>query len=139
MKESAPQNPFELVDYDGVLVPELLTHADRENDLNEYIRGWNDQAKSPSEQIVPKIGSADESDVNKLNIRSADNWYKAGAARRYGQFDDHLSKGTGTQEHEKDIFSVMEQMRANPDLIPHDAWLLDDTDEETDSSKARFS
>lgn len=126
MKETSPQNeqnPFELVESNGVLVPEVLTHLGREDDLNEYKKGWNDQSKNPVELVT----------------RNTNNWYGVGATKRHQQFSDTLTTGTSTEDHQKDLFQVMEAMRSNPDLIPHDAWRMGNDDEDGAETPARFS
>lgn len=131
--ESTPQqNPFELIKYKDMFVPELLTHEDREKDLNEYIKGWNDQSKNPVEILVP-VGE-------KTGFRTPENWYQVGAVKRWQQFSDTLSEGTTTIGHEKDLVDVMNNMRNNGISVPDHAWPnTENNDEEEDSSTSRFS
>jgi hypothetical protein len=124
-------NPFELIDVNGVKAPRILTQPGREKDLEEYIRGWNDQKSNPVEQIVSK--------KEKTEIRNAENWYEAGAARKFSVVPDSMNAGTGVQEHEKDLLDVMHLMRQRPDLIPGDAWKKETDDESEDSNSPRFS
>ncbi len=132
-KESFPQkNIFELIEYKGILVPELLTYKGREEDLEEYTKGWNDQSKNPIEILVPK--------EEKTELRTAQNWYQTGAVKRWQRFSDNLSEGTATEEHEKDLDEVMKNMRENGRLIPDDAWPnTDDNDEQIDSDTPKYS
>lgn len=131
LHESVPQqNPFELIKYNNILVPELLTHEGREKDLEDYTKGWNDQSKNSVEVLVPT--------EEKTELRTAKDWYQTGAVKRWQQFSDKLSEGTSTDEHEKDLLEVMDNMRSNSKLIPNDAWSKSN-DDDGRSGKGRFS
>ena len=127
-----PQNPFELVNHKGILVPELLTHEGREKDLEDYTRGWNEQSKNPVEILVPT--------EEKTELRTAKDWYQTGAVKRWQQFSDQLSEGTSTESHEKDLLDVMNNVRVNGRVMPDNAWPnTENNDDDEDSGKARFS
>jgi hypothetical protein len=131
--ESNPQtNPFKLIEHKNILVPEVLTHEGREKDLEDYTKGWNDQSKNPTEILVPT--------EEKTSLRTAKNWYHVGAVKRLQQYSDYSLEGSSTEDHEKDLFDTMSNMRTNGRIIPDNAWPdTENNDDDEGSMKPRFS
>lgn len=112
MKESAPYeqnqeiNMFELVKHGDILAPRYLLENDREKDLQEYTRGWNDQKQRITTKLV---------------YGNVDNYYDLGAVKHWTTANNHT-------EYESEIAGVMDldlkmkAMRTNLHRIPKEAW-----------------
>lgn len=109
---ASQENPFELVPNGNMLVPRVLLSLGREEDLERYREGWNDQRKlrRTGDEIRPGI---------------ADNWYDAGASYGWATMDTAV-EGSFTGDREQDLSVMMQKMRDNPKTIPHSAWSDED-------------
>ncbi len=121
MEQPKEQNPFELTPHNGILVPRVLLSDERAGDLEKYTQGWRDQKKH-FDLITP--GAVEGK--TRTEIQSADDWYKAGAVKCWTLMTQPNSDGHADTQQELD--EIMNKMRVNPDLIPHDAWPNDDED-----------
>lgn len=123
MTEGAPKpNPFELIDHQGMLVPRFLLEPDRDEDFQEYAKGWGDQSRS-SVKLVSKTRNDPDGGM-------ADNWYKTGATKywtNHGEPTDIDSDNSQPQ----DLDRVMGAMRTNARIVPHAAYSQDDYGSDT--------
>ncbi|MDQ5911899.1 MAG: hypothetical protein QG568_112 [Patescibacteria group bacterium] len=100
------RNPFKLVEYEGMLVPQVLLDSGRGEDLEQYTQGWTKQKAHIHDQIASGQSST---------------WYEAGASRCWSNSDRPV-KGSGNSRGEKPLDELVNSMRKNPGTIPRDAW-----------------